>query len=266
MTFYPIAIAVAIGALYASAHHLNQNLSLYYDFVAAAMVFGGTLAVALVVLPWEYRRDVLKGFKMLFWFSRVDRRRLLRAGLELVQAVNSGTYKTNTVVTGLPARILNEGAELIQLGLPTEKIETILRERVYQAGRRTRRVANAIRSLAKYPPAFGLMGTVLGLVSLMRGIASGLDAKQTGVEMAVALIATFYGLITANLVVNPAGEMVLKNGSDEEDSAELALQAVLLASDRSGLLESQELLNSFVGDESRVDYIGSLVDAPSEAA
>lgn len=53
------------------------------------------------------------------------------------------------------------------------------------------------------------MGTVLGLVNLMRGISAGLDAKDTGVQMAVALVATFYGLIFANLIVNPAGEAIL---------------------------------------------------------
>lgn len=266
MTLYPVGIIVAFCAMLAATLSLKQELILYYDFVAFAMVFGGTLAVGLVVLPLEYRKDVLNGFKMLFRFRRQDRGLLVKAGLDLIGNVRAGSYAVNGTVSGLAGKILRDGAELIQLGLSTEKIETILRERVFQSGRRSKRVANSIRSLAKYPPAFGLMGTVLGLVSLMRGIAEGLDAKQTGVEMAVALIATFYGLVAANLLINPAGEMVLKNATDEEEASELAVQAVLLASDRCEILESQELLNSYVGDESRVDYINVLLKHNSEAA
>jgi chemotaxis protein MotA len=160
-------------------------------------------------------------------------------------------------VPELTARILREGSELIQLGLSTERIEVILNERVFQAGRRMRRVGTAVRNLAKYPPAFGLMGTVLGLVNLMRGISTGLTAQQTGLEMAVALVATMYGLLIANFIVNPAGEMIMKKAHEDEESAEIALQAVILAADKTSALEAQEILNSYVDVRHRIDVVGS---------
>lgn len=148
---------------------------------------------------------------------------------------------------------------MIQLGLGKERIAEILEERVFQTGRRRRRVGTAIRNLAKYPPAFGLMGTVLGLVNLMRGLASGLSAQQTGLEMAVALVATMYGLLLANLFINPAGEMVMKKATEDEDAAEIALEAVMLACDRVSMLEAQEVLNSYVDERYRIDVVGGLM-------
>lgn len=258
---YPLGLLIATVAFGLAVRALHQSFSSYYDFVAAVMVFGGTLAVATITLPWEHSRDILRGFSDLMWPKTRDHRSTITTGLTLVGNPASNPGFANSLPNGLPKQILEDGAELISLGFAADKIQSILKERVYQSGKRLRRVANSVRALGKYPPAFGLMGTVLGLVNLMRGIAAGLDAKQTGVEMAVALVATFYGLIVANLLITPAGEAILRRAQEEEDDAELALQAVLLAAENSSLLEAQELLNSFVPPERQVNIISSEVGA-----
>ncbi|OFZ12382.1 MAG: hypothetical protein A2Z20_00995 [Bdellovibrionales bacterium RBG_16_40_8] len=145
---------------------------------------------------------------------------------------------------------------MIQLGFEPAKIEAILKERLFQSTERTRFVGVSIRLLAKYPPAFGLAGTVLGLVHLMRGVSDGMTPQETGVRMAIALVATFYGLLVANLIVNPSGEAIVKNAHEEEKLGEIALQSVLLASERVNLLETQEMLNSFVSEDERIDVLG----------
>jgi chemotaxis protein MotA len=128
------------------------------------------------------------------------------------------------------------------------------------------RVSGAIRSLAKYPPAFGLVGTVLGLVSLMRAISQGTNSSEAGLRMAVALVATLYGLLTANLFLNPAGERVSVHTAEEKKAAEIAMQAVLLAADSVSLLEAQEVLNSYVRPDQRVDVFGNAGTATEGAA
>lgn len=266
MIFFPLGLLIAAASLGLSIWHLKQSFSSYYDFVALTMVLGGTLAVAVIVLPFDAWRDLARGFRGLFIRTTVDRRRLVECGLRLVQAASSGPATGSYGASGLPGRILDDGAELIDLGFAPQKIESILRERVYSDAKRAKRVGAAVRSLAKYPPGFGLVGTVLGLVNLMRGISQGLTAQQTGLEMAVALVATFYGLLFANLLINPAGEMIQKIAADEEDAADIAVQAVALAAERSSLLEAQEMLNAYLDDRSRVNYIGGAAAGSEEAA
>lgn len=257
MTLFPVGLIVAILTLVASVRYLNQPAGSYYDFVAFAMVVGGTFAVSLIVLPWDLRREILRSFKILFYKPTLDPKSVLRSSMSLIS--DSNRLSVEHGVPELTARILREGSELLQLGLSSERIEVILNERVFQAGRRMRRVGTAVRNLAKYPPAFGLMGTVLGLVNLMRGISTGLTAQQTGLEMAVALVATMYGLLIANFLVNPAGEMIMKKAHEDEESAEIALQAVLLAADKTSALEAQEILNSYVDVRHRIDVVGSFL-------
>jgi chemotaxis protein MotA len=95
----------------------------------------------------------------------------------------------------------------------------------------------------------------------MRKVADGADAKQTGMMMAIALMATFYGLLTANLLVNPAGENLVKAAQAERKAAEIALHTVLLVIDRSNLLAAQEVLNSYVTKNHRLNFNDSSLEA-----
>jgi chemotaxis protein MotA len=256
MYLYPIALLIACFSLYISSVHLQQAISDYWDFVAFAMVLGGTIAVALMTLPWDSYRDMVAAAKRLFLNRQGDGGVLARECLGFVTRHVNGGSPTETGVDGLAGSVLRDGDELIALGFSRERVREILEERIFQTGERAQRVANAFRSLSKYPPAFGLVGTVLGLVNVMRAVSAGSDAADTGMRMAIALVATLYGLLMANLIINPAGESILKDSVVERKRAELALQAVMLAMERPSLLEAQEVLNSFVSVRDRVSVLG----------
>lgn len=254
--FYLSGLLFAAISLVAAVVHLNQSFSSYYDFVGVVMVFGGTFSIAIITFSWSLHKEIFFRFRELFYRPMLDKRELLTACMIVQESVSKGVFNIDIKGHGIAKSILRDGVELIQLGFVTDKIELILKERLFQAANRTRIIANSIRSLAKYPPAFGLTGTVLGLVHLMRGVSDGMSPQETGIRMAIALIATFYGLLVANLIVSPAGEAISRNANEDEKLGEIALQAVLLASERVNLLEAQEMLNSFVGNDERIDFLG----------
>ena len=70
--------------------------------------------------------------------------------------------------------ILQNGREYIQLNFSQDEIELILKERLSRTIESYRQIAMSFAALAKYPPAFGLVGTVFGLVNLMRGLSEGM--------------------------------------------------------------------------------------------
>lgn len=258
MSLFPLGVIIALGAFAAAVHHLNQGFSSYFDFVALLMVLGGTLAVAVILIPWQLRKDLFDSIKSLIASRNLTYRQVLSECMNTIKyrKVDSETQASNHIY----AQVLREGVELVNLGFSSEKVTQILFERVQAYGRRKRKVANAIRNLAKYPPAFGLMGTVLGLVNVMRGVSSGMDGKQTALEMAIALVATMYGLVVANLFVNPAGELVLKKTVEEESLGEIAVTAISLLATTPSLLEAQEVLNSFAPVEDRITVFSDSFD------
>lgn len=254
--YYIIGLLIAAFSLVASIAHLGQSASAYYDFVGIVMVVGGTLAAAAITFPWEIRREIRRRLTELFYRPLADRNELLKDCMQVNENVQNRIFKFEKPSATIPHKILRDGVELLQLGFTADKVEPILKERLFQSTDRARQVGTALRSLAKYPPAFGLAGTVLGLVHLMRGVSDGMSPQETGIRMAIALIATFYGLLVANLLVNPAGEAISKNAQDDEKLGEIALQAVMLAAEKTNLLEVQEMLNSFVEEHERIDVIG----------
>lgn len=264
MSLFPISILIVLFAFGASIYHLNQSASDYYDFVALLLVVLGTFAVALVNLPWKYSTDLKMAFKRLIFGNKIDFKQCLKHSIDYVASPYSTAQGLNSNV--LYHSILKDGYELKSLNLPHEKIEVILNERIHSYTGRQKKIANAVKGLAKYPPAFGLMGTVLGLVNVMTGVSTGSDAKTTALKMAIALVATMYGLLLANLFVNPAGELIQKYASDDESLAQIAVEAVLLELNQSSLLEAQEYLNSFAPNESRLNLTNDLMAKENVAA
>lgn len=264
---YPFGILIALFSLAASIIHLGQDASTFWDFVGAATVFGGTLAVAVIILPWNHRPTVFKAILGLFSPGKRSSSSIVPECIDFMQELRGGGTP-NVVTPGLAGEVLRDGVELISLGFEKSKIHEILEDRIHFSFERYESVANAIRSMAKYPPAFGLAGTVLGLVTLMKSVSQGADAKQTGALMAIALMATFYGLLVANMIINPAGEHILKTARADRKRAEIALHAILLHLDGVTLLESQEILNSYVTQSERVNVMGAGrgAEASAEAA
>lgn len=247
MSIFPIALLVAIAFFAAAISYLKQNVASYLDVVALLMVLGGTLSVAMMAMPWDLRKDLKIALAKLWKKSGPNYQSTLEDCLKVLQG-----QPLDIRTQYLHQRILGDGLELMSLGVDSDRLKTILEERVHQHGRRQRKVASALRSLSKYPPAFGLMGTVLGLVNVMNGVSKGLTGKQTAFEMALALVATMYGLILANLIINPAGELIQKKAADEEDLGHLAVQAILLRAANTSLLEAQETLNSYAPEEQQI--------------
>ncbi len=253
---YVLGLVLGLLALRISLFFLNQSVGMYFDDVALVMVFGGTFAVAVISAPWHHFRELRRGLLSIVFGRSASHAAVIEAGLRFIQNREVPRNIGSSTVAG---EILRDGQELLSLNFTTQELENILQERLYQAIEKQRQVADYFHSLSKYPPAFGLVGTVLGLVNLMRAITEGMDPRQTGVKMALALVATLYGLIVANFIVAPIGEAITKRVGLEQFHAEIALQSVLLAADRVSLLKSQEMLNSYVSKKQRVNIISKLV-------
>ncbi len=254
-----LGLSIAFMAMIYSVFHLKQDFQNYFDPVGFAVVLGGTLAVAVITIPFHQIQELLSSIKDLILPKTISDKTMNTICQNFVQQTQMGQPFIDQPSQShfLFHQVLKDGHEMIQLGFKQDKIESILGERIQQWIERKQKIANALRSLSKYPPAFGLVGTVLGLVSLMRAISDGSSASETGLRMAVALVATLYGLLVSNLVLNPIGESILKSAATEKRSALMSLEAVLLIASEAHLLEAQETLNSYVQQKDRIQSIQS---------
>lgn len=252
---YIIGIVLAFASAVIALDHLQQSVMQFFDIVALSIVFGGTFAISMIILPWKDYRNILKNLSRLFFDLGHNKSEVVNIGLVSLSNFKRGEKLQIPNDSPFHLLLLKDGFELLQLGLEPQKVEAILSERIHHYYEANKKVADSIKSLAKYPPAFGLTGTVFGLVELMKSVSQGLPAKETGLKMAIALVATLYGLVIANLFLNPAGEQILKILKSDKELADISLQTIVLAAQNVSMLESQELLNSMVDSHDRVDFV-----------
>src|SRR5690606_24892973 len=74
--------------------------------------------------------------------------------------------------------------------------------------------ARVLTALGKFPPAFGLLGATTGMIVMMTNL--GTDQSKIGSAMAVALVATFWGIAVANLVILPMADYAFKNAEEDQ--------------------------------------------------
>lgn len=245
-------LLTVVGFTLASIH-LKQGIQTYWDFVAFAVVLFGTASVMFINRPKTEVRFLWRYLKKGISKEGISKKAFVN---HCVQVANSGSPVGPE--KSIEHQLLRDGRELIDLGFKYEKIEAILTQRYQNYARSVTNVSHWLRKNAKYPPAFGLAGTVLGLIHLMRGISDGINTQETGIRMAVALVATFYGLIISNIFLNPIGELVQEQLKYDEEKAEIAIHTIQLMSHQASAIEVQEELNSYVEGEERVNVLSSL--------
>ncbi|MCJ8278042.1 MAG: MotA/TolQ/ExbB proton channel family protein, partial [Bdellovibrionales bacterium] len=179
-----LGFGIIIGILYSVRVLLGVDTDFYLDEVALLIVIGGTVATAVISFPAKYLKKL---FTAPYEMTKAKKLPLVDSIEILVRTSNHGRQGKAVIRQLLEQReadaFLKEGVELLLMGLSKDEFKKILTERIYRSRQRDEEMVSLFRRLAKYPPALGLVGTVLGLVSLMRSVGAGADASQIGINM-----------------------------------------------------------------------------------
>jgi chemotaxis protein MotA len=102
------------------------------------------------------------------------------------------------------------------------------------------------KALGKYPPAFGLLGAVLGIIAMMQGLGSADAIKKVGPALAVALVATLYGIAVANFILLPLGENLHKANKFDFVLRQMIIDGLRLIRQKKHPLVVEENLKSYL--------------------
>ncbi|MFQ5807896.1 MAG: motility protein A [Phycisphaerae bacterium] len=219
-------IATIIGIVLGSglvllAIMINSPLGAFINPASAAIVLGGTAAATLVAFPLGQVMKLVTVVRKAFFTKPVDPVQSVtmlvklaevarRDGILSLESQLSEDEHDSFLVRGLRMAIDGQDPAVIQLALEQE-VETIIDR--HSSGKAL------FDNIGKYAPAFGMIGTLIGLVIMLQNMN---DADSLGPAMAVALITTFYGSLLANLFALPiADKLALR--SDQEVAAKLLI-------------------------------------------
>ncbi len=189
------------------------NAAIFVHFPSMMIVFGGSFAAVLVNFPLKEVIGVFKVVSKAFFGQAEDPLPIIDTLYDLSKSARKdGLLAIDKKLSSVDNDFLRTGLEMAVDGSEAETIRNVMEtELSYLMGRHLKG-QQILMALGIYAPAFGMVGTLIGLVGMLANME---DPSSIGPSMSVALITTFYGALIANLVFLPLGGK-LKNKSDDE--------------------------------------------------
>ena len=158
--------------------------------------------------------------------------------------------------------ILRRGAQLTVDGFPRDQINLSLQRQIAEDRNHLRRPADMVRAMSGYAPAFGMLGTLLGLIQMLFGLGSG-DLGTIGAAMGFAMLTTVYGLVLANLILKPAASKLEERGRQRIGRRVAYLQAVMLMGEKQHAELIREMMQEIERQQRMPEVVPTFNLAPS---
>jgi chemotaxis protein MotA len=236
-----------------SAMALGGSLPAYADIPAFLMVFGGTAAVTAISfsvddiagLPAVLATTLMRGVPR----GSAAARRLLAVA---EQARRSGSLALENLLPRLnDDRFLVKAVAYVVDNTPPDPLERALRTELQATLARHRAAADMLRRGGEVAPAMGLVGTLVGLVQMLANLN---NPGSIGPSMAVAILATLYGAVLANMVLLPLAAKLDRNNHAEALVANLTIMAAVSIANHDSPRRLEVMLNSVLPPAERITY------------
>lgn len=196
-----LGVVIGFGAIIGGNYLEGGHVQALLNFPAAIIVLGGTLGAALLHNPWI---TVKRSLRMLPWVwspPAVEFDRGIRKVVSWAQtARKEGLLGLELLAESEADLFARKGLQLLVDGSEPESIRQVLEMDAYLLEQRDIEAAKFYESMGGYAPTIGIVGAVMGLIHVMGNLA---EPSLLGSGIAVAFVATIYGVAAANLVFLP---------------------------------------------------------------
>ncbi len=226
---------------------------IFFNVHALMIAGGGTIAATFISFPLP---RVMRTFGILFNVFRQEVEDPIPTIGRIISVAEKARRQSMVdLEKELPSignRFLREGLEMVIDGHPPAIIREVMETELEFMAERHQDGAQIFRTAARYAPAFGLIGTLIGLIAMLRGVAGGAqNTAAIGGGMAVALVATFYGALLSNLVFYPVAEKLQSRTNAEILLGRVVLEGILLIQQGINPRIIQQKLNAHLPPELR---------------
>ncbi len=211
-----IGMLIVFGAIVSIL--TGTSLSVFLNLHAIGMVFAGTIGVFMLSNPSSEIKTLLVCLKHLFQNRKTEAE---------VKTVLVSLSQNKQHIREHAHPLVAYAHDLWDKGLEHDIIEALLVQKVQEMEQAGEKAISSMKNLSKYPPALGMMGTVVGLVSLFSNLSA--DNKSSiGPMLALAMTATFYGLLLANVILMPLTDRLQINELARNQQNDRILKILLL--------------------------------------
>jgi chemotaxis protein MotA len=221
----------------------------FFNIPAIMVTIGGSFGATLINFPLPKIVSVIGVVRKAFLSHAQDYiaqyRRLTDFG---TRARRDGLLSLEDEVESLDDDFLQKGFRMAIDGSSADFIRRILDNDIDAMIERHSVGQGIFKALGNYAPAFGMIGTLIGLVQMLRNLE---DPSQIGMGMAVALLTTLYGALVANLVALPIAGKLEQRSSEEIAMKNMVMEGILAIQQGDSPAVIRQKLRSFMAPKLR---------------
>jgi len=214
-----LAVAAILGGLMMEGGKVKDIL----QFTAALIVLGGTSGAVMVSTPGPVLKGALRRFAGVFHDSAPDMRAAIAEVIQYAtKARKSGLVSLEQEAEAIADPFLQKALMLAVDGTDLQELRGMLELEMEIEERHAEAEAKVFESAGGFAPTIGIIGAVLGLIQVMKNLA---NIDEVGHGIAVAFVATVYGVASANLLFLPAAAKIKARAHAATQRKELILEA-----------------------------------------
>lgn len=218
-------VFLALGGILAGLLLEGGKVSQLLQPTAAMIVLGGTIGAVMVQFPLS---TVVQAFKRLAWvfFDKAeDPTRLVETLVGFAQrARKNGIISLDNELSTIKDPFLKRALMLAVDGIEPEELRKMMELDLDNQAEHSEKVAQVFESAGGFAPTIGIIGAVLGLIQVMQHLS---NIDEVGRGIAVAFVATIYGVGSANLFFLPSSGKLKIKGREEQILREMTVEGVV---------------------------------------
>lgn len=219
-----VGIILALGGIIAGLLLEGGNLGQIFQPTAAMIVFGGTLGAVLLQFPLSVVLKAVRSLGSVFFNPKVDSHSMIQQLIAYARkARREGLISLESGLEGLDDPFLKKSLMLAVDGTEPEELRKIMELELDNQSEYEEQVPQVFESAGGFAPTIGIIGAVLGLIQVMQHLDK---IDEVGKGIAVAFVATIYGVGSANLFYLPVAGKLKGRVRQEQIRREMTLEGV----------------------------------------
>lgn len=207
-----------------------DKLGNFVDMPSVLIVVGGTFAAIIASYPFSILKDIPRHFTVLFRGKKYNIPKLIDQLVDLAMvARQNGLLALEEKAEEIKEPFFKQSLLMIVDANDPDKVRVILEREMEDMMVRHDCAAGLYEKGSDFAPAFGMVGTLVGLINMLKGmdLSGGGGASSLGQDMSVALITTFYGSALSNLFFKTIAKKLRIRQDEEELYCSTIIQGII---------------------------------------
>ena len=218
-------IILALGGILAGLLLEGGNLRQILQPTAAMIVFGGTIGAVMLQFPLAVVLHAVRRLGSVFTSSAQDPQETIRRLVQYAQkARREGIVSLDGELPQIQDPFLKKSLMLAVDGTEPQELRSIMELELNNQAEYEEQVPQVFESAGGFAPTIGIIGAVLGLIQVMQHLDK---IQEVGKGIAVAFVATLYGVGVANLILLPAAGKLKIRIREEQIIREMTIEGVV---------------------------------------